>query len=274
LQGITASAVCKGQGTVGFTVVADDGTTRTITTKALYVPDAKVRLLSVQTYCQEMNNDSQMVITSSSYYFNFPTSIGGGRITFDLKAQGNLPRTNASRQEARASSVNGTSLNSLFTVLDESNINLSRAQKHTLDWHWKLNHASFPWIQYLFRQNILPTNNISGVTTSNCKCQACQLGKQVRESEGVTKSTIRPDKDGNLKKNILSVGSMISSDQFVSSLKGRLPNTYGKENDNEKLVGGTIYIDEASEYITVQNQVSLNAVETLRVRNCIFIQLL
>ena len=265
LQGITASAACKGQGTVRFSVVADDGTTRTLETKALYVPDAKVRLLSIQTYCHEMREKSQMVISGDSCYFNFPTSVGGGKITFDLKAQGNLPRTTASRQFSRTSTdSNGTALHSLFTVLDESNLNLSRAQKHILDWHWKLNHASIPWIQYLFRQNILPTNNISGVTTSNCKCQACQLGKQVRESEGVTKSTIRPEKDGNLKKNVLSVGSMVSSDQFVSSLKGRLPNTYGKENESEKFVGGTIYIDEASEYITVQNQVSLNAAETLR----------
>ena len=57
---------------------------------------------------------------------------------------------------------------------------------------------------------------------------------------------------------------MISSDQFVSSLKGRLAHTYGQENESDKLVGGTIYIDESSEFITVQNQVSLGAAETLK----------
>ena len=48
------------------------------------------------------------------------------------------------------------------------------------------------------------------------------------------------------------------------SLPGRLPNTYGREKVSEKYVGGTIFIDEASGYFSVHNQVSLNAEETIR----------
>ena len=52
-------------------------------------------------------------------------------------------------------------------------------------------------------------------------------------------------------------------DQFVSSVKGRLPFTFGKEHEREKLSGGTIFVDEASDYMYVHNQVSLNVAETL-----------
>jgi hypothetical protein len=264
LQGITGSTVCQGKGVIELSIIADDGTCKIINTNALYVPEAKVRLLSVQSYCAEKHHGSQMVIDGKSCYFNFPSSIGGGRITFDLPSGGNLPRTSASRQLRK--STQPTSVGA-FTVIHDDNKNLTRAQKHLLQWHWRLGHASMAWIQYLFRQNVIPTNNTSGVTTTSCKCHACQLGKQVRQSEGVNKSTIRSNKDGNLKKESLSVGSVISSDQFVSSLKGRLPHTYGKENENDKFVGGTIFVDEASEFITVQNQVSLGAVETVHAKN-------
>ena len=54
------------------------------------------------------------------------------------------------------------------------------------------------------------------------------------------------------------------TDQFVSSLKGRLPHTFGRENNLERYSGGTIFIDESSKYITLQNQVSLGATETLQ----------
>lgn len=47
-----------------------------------------------------------------------------------------------------------------------------------------------------------------------------------------------------------------------SSTPGRLPNTYGKETLSEKFVGGTVFIDEASELIFVKNQVRLGATET------------
>jgi hypothetical protein len=47
-------------------------------------------------------------------------------------------------------------------------------------------------------------------------------------------------------------------------LKGQLPNTYGKESDTSKYMGGTIFIDEASDYIYLENQVSLGVDETLR----------
>ena len=39
---------------------------------------------------------------------------------------------------------------------------------------------------------------------------------------------------------------MISSDQYVSSVPGRLPNTYEKETASNKYMGGTIFIVSAA----------------------------
>jgi hypothetical protein len=63
-----------------------------------------------------------------------------------------------------------------------------------------------------------------------------------------------------------AVGGKVSTDQFVSSLPGRLPNTFRKEKEHKRYSGGTIFIDEASEYFYIQNQVSLGASETIRAK--------
>jgi hypothetical protein len=148
LQGITGSTVCRGKGIIELSVIADDGSSRIINTNALYVPAATVRLLSVQSYCKEKNDGSQFIVTGKACHFQFPTSIGGGKISFDLQSDGNLPRTSASRQLKRSFSSNES--NKSFTVIHDDNMNLSRGQKHLLHWHWRLGHASMAWIQYLF----------------------------------------------------------------------------------------------------------------------------
>ena len=101
------------------------------------------------------------------------------------------------------------------------------------------------WVQWLFRHNIF-TTSIPGVTTATCKCTACQLGKQTRLPKGAIKQTLVPSKIGNLKKHSLQPGAVVSTDQFESSVKGRLPHTYGKEHDREKYCGGTLFVDEVA----------------------------
>ena len=93
------------------------------------------------------------------------------------------------------------------------------------------------WIRYLIRKQILPVRG-QNVSIAKCVCQACQLGKQTRKTEGAVHQRICPEKDGALKKNILAVGGRVSTDQFVSSLPGRLPTTFGKENVSQQYSGG------------------------------------
>jgi hypothetical protein len=73
----------------------------------------------------------------------------------------------------------------------------------------------------------------------------------------------KPERDGILKNGKLKPGDMVSINQYVCRQPGCLPNTYGKEKPHKQYQGGTIFVDEASGFIFVQHQVSLNATETI-----------
>ena len=55
-------------------------------------------------------------------------------------------------------------------------------------------------------------------------------------------------------------------DQYVVKTPGRLPTGYGREADHNKFHGGTIFRDAATKVIHVENQVSLNAAETINAK--------
>lgn len=93
------------------------------------------------------------------------------------------------------------------------------------------------------------------------------MAKGQRRPKETLKQELRESKDGNLKKGTLDIGSCVSSDQFICSTPGRLPHTYGRESEASKYVGGTIFIDEASGFTYLENQVSVNATETIRAKN-------
>ena len=72
-----------------------------------------------------------------------------------------------------------------------------------------------------------------------------------------------PASEGAISHNKLDVGNFVSTDQFVCRTPGRLPSRYGSEGVNSRFNGGTIYNDAASGLIWVENQVSLDASETI-----------
>ena len=51
--------------------------------------------------------------------------------------------------------------------------------------------------------------------------------------------------------------------QFVVNIPGRFPTGYGREYFSSRFHGGTLYNDDASGIILVENQVSLGASETV-----------
>jgi hypothetical protein len=53
------------------------------------------------------------------------------------------------------------------------------------------------------------------------------------------------------------------SDQYESSVLGRLPNTKGKEKDKFKYVGSTLAVNHGSTVIFARHQQSLRAGNTL-----------
>ena len=267
LHGISSSSAIKGVGKISLLVHDDNGNSRRIITDAFYVPDARVRLLSICRYRENYPNEGcSFVLDDNGCRFRFPHSQGGGVISFHYRSSNYIPQTTAYSQQFGKSHSNSQS-HKAFMILDNSNINLTQSQKELLKWHFRLGHFNMPLIQRLISKKILNVMDSEKVTSKNalCKCMACQLAKQTKSPDGVKKMTI--NKTGSLIKDNLRPGGMVSTDQFVSKLPGRLPNTYGKESDIEKYIGGTVFIDEASGYFSVHNQVSLGAQETVRAKN-------
>jgi hypothetical protein len=85
-----------------------------------------------------------------------------------------------------------------------------------------------------------------------------------RQPTEATRIEVRPESDGRLSEGQLQPGDLVHADQYVCKLKGRLQTSRGKEKDAEMYTGGTIYVDSASGFVYVQNQVSLGVIETLR----------
>ena len=266
VKGLDSESHVQGVGTIRLMVHTDQGHKRTLETTAYYIPSARIRLLSVCRYQYENPKQGcKFVLTDNECFFTLPSSAGGGDISFEVQDSNFIPVTSSfTQQNTKPASVTQRT----FMVLDEANINLSRSQKALLKLHFRLGHFNLPWIQSLIRKGILHTDDSNSTSkTALCKCMACQMAKQVRRPTGITVTKVRQGKDGALKKYNLRPGGMISSNQFVSSLPGRLPNTYGKENEKDKYTGGTVFIDEASSMIFVENQVSLGAAEIIRTKH-------
>ena len=80
-------------------------------------------------------------------------------------------------------------------------------------------------------------------------------GQNVHTQKGVKK--------GILKREQLSPGDRIFSDQYVSSTLGKNFNGRGQQQSNLSYKGGTIFCDAASGYIYLQHQVSFTSTETV-----------
>jgi transposase InsO family protein len=150
------------------------------------------------------------------------------------------------------------------------NFNLAEPEKELLKWHYRLGHIGMRRVQWLFRQGALSTSERTrrlqqAAAKLDCGplCTACQYSKQRRKtSPGSTKRT-DTNLAGALKIDKMFPGQQVSVDHFYSSSKGRLLNTYGKESDDQKYVGGCIFVDHSSGLIHVELQSHLNSHETL-----------
>jgi hypothetical protein len=90
------------------------------------------------------------------------------------------------------------------------------------------------------------------------------MGKQHRRTPDSSITRAIPEMEMAIKREDLQPGDCISMDQYVCKTPGRLPNTYGKEHSSNKYNGGTVFVDHASGYVYVHNQVSLRVGETLQ----------
>ena len=94
--------------------------------------------------------------------------------------------------------------------------------------------------------------------------QPTKLAKARRRPTGSTRTEKRPEKDGILLADALNPGDKVFIDQYESSIRGRLPNSKGRERPSLQYCGGMIFFDAASRLISAHHQVSLGGVDTLR----------
>ena len=157
-----------------------------------------------------------------------------------------------------------------ISAVSHQNMNLSPAQKELLRWHFRLGHLSQRKVQFLMRTGVLAHSESARRLQSAASklqhrplCAACQYGKQRRQTApGMRHEAVR-DKQGALKKDDLFPGQKVSVDHFVCSTRGRLQHTFGKEDPKQQYTGGAIFVDHASGYIFVAEQVHLNTHETI-----------
>jgi hypothetical protein len=169
------------------------------------------------------------------------------------------------------------------TILDKSllrqdNINLSPGSKELLLWHCRLGHADFQRILSilakpdslrgseergeLHRRKIHPNTKVSNALIP--KCIACSVAKLKRTTPDSTLTIKNKDREGVILQNTLFPGEKLSCDHYMSSTLGRLPHTKGKEDKASQFVGGTLFVDFATNYIFNSHQVNLTAAATVR----------
>jgi hypothetical protein len=292
LQSLTqvngTTPVC-GQGPVEWPIEDVVGTRRTITTDAYYVPDAGIRLFSPQVYIGS-NKTANMHINNNGIAFTLKC---GTLLRFPFNKGNNLPfmlteRSLKSRQGSHfTSSLNVISdregaayNNSLIdrSVFNRDNFNLNPAQQELLKWHCRWCHCDLNRVRMILSKprqpkktavtgEIVPQIVIPAETgTSTCEffcCTACLYAKQKRKTADSSVEIKNKELEGVLTKNDLFPGDVVSCDQYMSPSKGRLMHTKGKEASSNQYVGGTIFIDHATNYLFTNHQVNLTAESTV-----------
>ena len=276
LQGLKGSVNIVGEGTVEWKIRDVLGQTRTIRTKAFYVPTASVRLFSPQSYFKE-HRDGCVVLDRFGTKLHLPDEsilefpFQANNLPFMLTERhfdSKIPDVSLGKTDmAMLSTV--TDWSGCLNVADDANVNLKPSQRELLLWHQKFNHCDMQRIQSLcvelddHPQILLPKDK----HVSSCVrplCATCQFANQGRRSPEVKLNI--PIKPPQLRSGDLVPGARVSLDQHMSSAHGRLPHTKGKEKTSKKFTGGTLFYDHASAHIFLVHQVSLRTGETIEAK--------
>ena len=273
----------QGIGWVEWNIVDVFGRSCVIRTRAHYVPQSDIRLFSPQSYFREnqggsghFDKDKVVLTTNEGVELTFPYH-PCSNLPLMLLAPDDSPRTG--RPTAGLSYLDihlckhntGQYPRAHLSVIDETNQNLTQAQKEALLWHYRLCHANFGWVQSLLRNKRsgapapIPPKNQQASSCAHPVCAACQFGKQARTPANKPGHfTVDSAKEMALKKEQLQVGQRIHCDQYVSAVPGRTPTGRGSGAARNQCTGGTIFADSASGLLFLRNQVSLNTGDTLQ----------
>jgi len=292
LQGLGGKSAVVGIGMVEWTIRDLYGKTGKIRTEAYYVPAAQIRLLSPQTYFQELAAQGQRYgyLRMDSKLVTMEIS-SGDVLTFPYQCNCNLPfmlpSLGDSHTEVGLEALSDIDISLCFTtVVDETNQNLTPSQRELLQLHQRLGHCKMRRIQHLCGKPSDPSLQVSQLKTKNpgvstCTppiCAACQFSKsRKRPVRQRLHRNLRPPSNHQRQLHPtqetdpvdidhLQPGTVVSTDQFHSTVRGRNRHTSGRERNTEKFVGGTIFVDQASGFIYAKPQITLRSGDTIRTK--------
>ena len=82
-------------------------------------------------------------------------------------------------------------------------------------------------------------------------CASCNYGKQRQRSSKATRIEQRPERFGTFKQEKMEPKDCVAVDQFVVKQGGHLFTTSGREKEENRYKGGTIFVDMATGKIFV-----------------------
>jgi hypothetical protein len=284
LKQVNGTTPVCGQGIVEWPIEDVEGVRRSIITEAYFVPDAGIRLFSPQTYIGK-NKTSMLVCDSDGVRFTLKC---GTILRFPFNNSNNLPfmltQASLKTQKALMSSINTKSkfgvYNSLLdrSIFNRDNFNLNPAQQELLKWHCRWCHCDLNRVRMILSKPRQPKDSketgetipqmvfpsVIGTTTctSFC-CESCQYAKQKRKTPDSSTEIKNTELEGALTAGDLYPGDKVSCDHYMSPSKGRLMHTRGKESSSQQYVGGTIFVDHATNFLFNNHQVNLTAESTI-----------
>mgnify|MGYP003546497441 FL=1 len=266
LDGLATGLAVQGHGTVRWVVRAVDGTFKTVEMGAFYTPRGRSRLLSPQSYCQQLKA-AGLEEPNGAWHPKFTvTWQDGSQIAVAYAKANNLPMSMMYNEATVARRTQELHL----CVTDASNQNLTEAQKELLRWHFRLGHLNFEAIQLVLRSGALATSEGAKIlhrAASKCahpRCASCQFGKQKRRPTPSKVARPVASNEGAIKQEDLLPGQRVSVDHFICHTKGRLYTSKGKTQPESMFSGGCMFVDHASGAVHVEHQVSLTTHETLQ----------
>ena len=262
MDGIAGGLVIRQIGRVRYEVLDDAGEVQVLEMEAYLIPELKCRLFSPQAYLRalvlEGDDPKEKAEFSTKWNRAVFTWPNDAKLTVRYDNNTYLPIIRVYKDALNTASA----LALKGCVTEETNQNLTFAQKLLLRFHFRLGHIAFAHVQWLGRQGILGSlgERMGAATLQAPKCAACLYGKQSRTSAS-SKHT-KNDDPGALSRDKLEPGQLVYVDQYESRVEGRAFTTRGL-SQSLKFKGGTLFCDAASHYVFVNHQVSLNAAETV-----------
>jgi hypothetical protein len=263
LGGMANGLKIEGMGPVTWTFSNSTGANVVVRGMAYYVPKSTARLLSPQRLFDE-STGMQGRYEGDQQSFRLHIH-GSPTLVVEYDERNSLPIAYATIGPV-PTLLPQPQLN--LSLLNESNQNLTGAQKLLLHWHCRFGHLNFPSVQRLFRA--VPFLSVKFSAASKCaiadmRCEICEYAKAHRRPRRHATLTPNDVRDGALKANHLKPGAQVSVDHFESSLLGRTFDSYGKAS-SATYKGGCLFVDHCSGYLHAEHQLGFSAVETVRAK--------